>query len=411
MKNFKLKRLLSLAFIGCLSTLSASTAFAAAGDDISNTATLTYSGGSVVSAPVVFKEDRLLNFTVVKTDVSSISGTASEAGVMTTFRVTNNGNGEQDFLLSAFNAATGVDDPFDAGNDLDSLTVAFVAIYVNSVFNADGTYLLADDGTQSYIDQLPAGEYVDVFVFSTMPAAPLTDGALAVVSLVAQVADDTDGVGGGTGSGGGVTGAAYADDSGNPDTAAEETVFLDTENTINVASGDGVNDGLASDESAYIISAAILGITKSVSIALWNDLTGSVNPKMIPGHNAYIEYTLVVENTGTGSGNLTTLVDNLPADMGLDVDFITNAGPGFATSGTPGDSFQIDTTGTLRPSLGVTYCTAVAAVDGCIGVPGFGGSATVDFSLVGATAIEAGYTAGEIKPGETITVKFNAILQ
>ena len=409
MKNFKLKRLLSLAFIGCLSTLSASTAFAAAGDDISNTATLTYSGGSVVSLPAVFKEDRLLNFTVVKTDVASISATASEVGVMTTFRVTNNGNGEQDFLLSAVNAATGVDDPFDAGNDLDSLTVAFVAIYVNSVFNADGTYLLADDGTQSYIDQLPAGEYVDVFVFSTMPAAPLTDGALAVVSLVAQVADHTDGA---AGPGAGVEGGGIVtDDRLNPDTAAEETVFLDTENAINVATGDGVNDGLASDESAYIISAAILGITKSVSIALWNDLTGSVNPKMIPGHNAYIEYTLVVENTGTGSGNLTTLVDNLPADMGLDVDFITNAGPGFATSGTPGDSFQIDTTGTLRPSLGVTYCTAVAAVDGCIGVPGFGGSATVDFSLVGATAIEAGYTAGEIKPGETITVKFNAILQ
>ena len=407
MKNFKLKRLLGLAIVGGLAALHSSVAFSAAGDDITNTATLTYDVGGVatdvISNETTFKEDRLLNFTVITTDVASVPVAASATGQITTFRVTNTGNGAQDFSLASFNAAIGVDDPFVAGGDLDSFDVTVTSILVNSAFDSGDGFDAGD--TATFIDELPAGSFVDVYVRSTIPTPPpvLANGSLSVVSLQAQIAV------------GDVPAAQGADivtdDFGNPDTTAEELVFLDAAGTV---AGDGVNDGLDSDNSAYIISAAILSVTKS-SVALWDPVNLNLNPKMIPG--AYVQFTLVVANdvTATASGDLTTLVDSLVANLALDVDFITNAGPGNPTSGTPGDSIEIDTIGTGRTPKGVTYCTADAADgngDGCAGVAGAAGSATVNFATLTATAVEGVlYTAGELKPDETITIKFNAIVQ
>ena len=405
MKNFKLKKLLGLALVGGLSAVSASTAYAAAGDDITNTATLTYDVGGVPTAvpsnTTTFKEDRLLNFTVVTTDVASIPVSASATGQVTSFRVTNNGNGPQDFSLLAFNEAIGKDDPFVAGGDLDSFDVTVTAILVNSAVNVAGTF----DGTDiaTFIDELPAGQFVDVFVISTIPTPPpvLGNNVLSVVSLQAQVAV------------GGVAAAQGADittdDAANPDNATEQTVFLDAVGTSTVAA-DAANDGLDSDNSAYIISAAILTVVKS-SVAIWDPVNLNVNPKMIPG--GYAQFTLVVANDAlaTASGDLTTLVDNLIANLNLDFDFIDGAAVPAPTSGVD-QAFQIDTTGTTRVGAGVTYCTAAAAdVDGCAGLAG---SATIDFSILTATAINAAapvHAAGELKPGDSITIKFNAIVQ
>ena len=411
MKNFKLKRLLGLAFIGCLSTLSATTVYAAAGDDITNTATLTYDVGGVatdvLSNTTTFKEDRLLNFTVVTTDVASIPVAASATGQITTFRVTNTGNGEQDFSLLAFNEATTTDDPFVALGDLDSFDVTVTAVLVNSVVDAAGTFDAGD--TATFIDQLPAGSFVDVFVISTIPTPPpvLANNALSVVSLQAQVADDTDGIGGCPGSGAGIQGAdIVTDDAANPDDATEQTVFLDAIGDSTIAP-DLANDGLDSDDSAYIISAAILTVVKS-SVALWDPVNEDLNPKMIPG--GYVQFTLVVDNDAlaTASGDLTDLVDNLIANLAFDFLFIDGVGAAPAAT-SAGNAVEIDTRDTGRPSAALSYCTAAAAdVDGCTGLAG---SVAIDFEVLTATSVEAGYTLGELKPGEFITIKFNAIVQ
>ena len=335
MKNFKLKKLLGIALVGGLSALSASTVYATAGDDITNTATLTYDVGGVPtdvpSNETSFKEDRLLNFTVVTTDVASIPVSASATGQVTSFRVTNNGNGAQDFSLLAFNEAIGIDDPFVVGGDLDSFDVTVTTVRVNSAVNVAGTFDAGD--TATFIDELPAGQFVDVFVISTIPTPPpvLGNSALSVVSLQAQVAV------------GGVALAQGADivtdDFGNPDTDAEELVFLDAigDSTI---SADVANDGLDSDDSAYIISAAILTVVKS-SVALWDPVNEDVNPKMIPG--GYVQFTLVVDNdaTATASGDLTDLVDNLIANLNLDFDFIDGIGAAPAATNGVDDAVQI----------------------------------------------------------------------
>ena len=415
MKNFKLKRLLGLAIVGGMAALHSSVALSAAGEDITNTATLTYDVGGiptdVPSNETTFKEDRLLNFTVVTTDVASVPVAASATGQVTTFRVTNNGNGPQDFSLLAFNEATATDDPFVIGGDTDSFDATVTTIRVNSVIDAAGTFDGAGVDANTFIDELPAGSFVDVFVVSTIPTPPpvLGDSALSVVSLQAQIAV------------GGVAAAQGADittdDFGNPDTAAEETVFLDAIGDSTIAA-DVANDGLDSDDSAYIISAAILTVVKS-SVTLWDPVNLDVNPKAIPG--AIVRFTIVVDNDAlaTASGDLTDLADPLIANLNLDFDFLDGVGATPAATSAVDDAVLIDTLAdTSRPSAAVTYCTADGPdTDGCTGLAG---SVAIDFTQLTASAAEdvapvgAGpedYTVGELKPGESITIQFNAIVQ
>lgn len=424
MKNLKLKRLLSLAFIGLLSALNASTVFAVAGDDIVNTATLNFLVGatptSVDSNTVTFKEDRLLNFTVSTVDVASVAVAPSATAQITTFRVTNTGNGTQDFSLSTLNALTGVDDPFVVGGDTDSFDVTVTDIFVNSVQDAAGTYLAGTD-TATYIDELAPGSFVDVFVLSTIPAVtlPLANGDLSVVSLIAQVATV------GTGSGNQGT-DIVADDSASADVATEQTVFGDIAGS---AVGDAVTDGQHSSDSAYIVGAAILSVAKT-SVALWDPVNGNTNPKMITG--AYVQYTLVVTNDAAAgaSGFLTTMTDTLATagvglgGLALDPDFVD----GTAAAGALPAAIQATNTNGVGESFDIAHgggstrtdpvsCTSIddAPDDGCLVA---GQLITITFTtLMGAEDIApvgAGaedYAAGELKPGETVTIVFNAIVQ
>ena len=421
MKNFKLKRLLSLAFIGCLSTLSASTVFAAAGDDIDNIARLEFKVGGVstfirssptgstddTGAVTSFKEDRLLNFTVTTTDVASVAVAPNATAQITTFRVTNTGNGTQDFSLSTLNALTGVDDPFVAGGDTDSFNVAVTNVFVNSVADVADGYLAGTD-TAIFIEELASGSFIDVYVLSTIPAA-LADNSLSVVSLIAQVA-----VGGAAGQGVDIV----ADDSGTADDPlAVDTVFGDIAGS---AVGDAVTDGKHSADSAYIINAAILSVAKT-STALWDPVNGNVNPKMITG--AYVQYTLVIANDSAAgaSGYLTGMTDTLATavaglgGLGLDVDMIDGTGVppllGGFTNGAAGRSFTV-THGAIVPVVNtraaINFCTSVddGPDDGCLVA---GKLITITFTTL--MPVEGTYLEGELKPGETITIVFNAIIE
>jgi len=420
MKNFKLKRLLSLAFIGGLTVLNASTVFAAAGDTISNTATLTYDVGGTAtvleSSPLGnlligvgngtatnFIEDNLINFTVVTADGASVPVAPSAVGQLLTFDVTNLGNGAQDFSLTAINAAVGVADPFIPAN-LDAIDPASFAVFVES--GATAGYQLAED-TLTYIDELAPLGVARVYIVSTMPAAPLANGSLAVMTLVAQVAaGDPAGVAGTQGA------DITTDDAGTADVSTtEEDVFNDAAGDLNTAgAADVVKNGQHSDTSSYIVGAAILTVTKTSS-TIWDPVNLAVNPKAIVG--GYTQYTITVANDAAAgaSGDLTSLGDTLPALLALDADFVTNAGPGNPTSAA-GASFQIDTTGTGRLVPGLSYCTAAADADGCDGSVAAGGAVTINYATVAAMAIEGvSYTAGELKPGESVVITFNAIVQ
>lgn len=424
MKNFKLNRLLGLALIGGLSALGASTAHAAAGETISNTATINFTVGggpatSVDSNQTDFVEDNLVNFVVATTDpVAGVPAAPSATGAYLTFTVTNNGNGAQDFALSALELV----DDFD-------VNAGFIIVVDDPAGASPGVYDAGD--TATFIDELPSDPGVStvdnvatVFIVSTIPAVPtVADNDIAAMTLVAEVrAGDAAGA---TGALGGV----LANHSGDlDDTTLEQNVFNDPAGDLTAlpATADVIQNGLHSDTSQYLITAATMDVLKAQNV-IWDPVNGNVNPKAIPG--AYVQYTLTVSNTGAASGNLTTLVDDFAAsNLALDLNLLDGALVQAVTNAV-GDSFQIDTTGTARPSrlvgpeLGVTYCTADDAADtdndGCAGTPGAGGDATVDFSGLGATDVEDltgdgvtpdDYTAGEIKPGDSIVVKFNAIV-
>ena len=392
MKNFKLKRLLSLAFIGCLSTLSATTVFAAAGDTISNTATLDYDIDGVGQTPITsasadFIEDNLVNFQVDWTE-GNVSATAGAGGQMMTFIVTNNGNGAQDFALTAA----------DAAGDFNVTSID--NIFVDSgAAGTPGVYDATDIAT--FIDELASGASVEVYVFATMPIAQ-PGGDTADIRLTATVhAGDAAGATG-------VLGAILVKENAAADVqASEQNVFNDPAGVA-----DAIQDGVHSVDGTYIIVAANLSVTKTMDV-IWDPINGNANPKGIPG--ALVQYTIVVANAAGGaSGDLTTLTDTLSATgagvggLMLDPDFLQNDGATPAL-GALGRSFSVVHGGTSTRAAPV-FCTADAPdVDGCSAGLAEGDTITIDF--VTLMAAEGAYADGELMPGEDVTIVFNAFVQ
>ena len=170
--------------------------FSAAGDVISNIATIdfVYQGNSLVQessptgniqtgvgngSPTSFIEDRLINFSVVSADAAAVDVASLQSAAFLTYTITNNGNASQDFLLTAINTSS----PF--GVNTDSIDpISPMQVFVEEGSNAG--YLLAED-TEVFIDDLAIGATVTVYVVATMPVSIIGDAA--AVALVAQVAE------------------------------------------------------------------------------------------------------------------------------------------------------------------------------------------------------------------------------
>ncbi len=406
MKNRNPRRLLGLMLAGGLAALQAPTVFAAAGTTISNSVTLSFQVGGVAqtditSAPVSFIEDRVINFTVTEGGVAGTTNVAPSATAGVTYVVTNNSNAPLDFSLTALQ---GTGDNFDTNTPV-------------SFFLEDGTnpgYQPAEDTVAvTFLDEVPAGGgSVEVHVVATMPDnTVVTNGDVASITLVAQAAEG----GAATVQGADITN----DDNGNvspggtandvaDNAATMDDVFNDAAGTLDsTGAADVARNGQHSADDSFTIAAAELTVTKT-SAALWDPVNTNSNPKSIPG--GYVTYTVTIANAATAgaSADLTTLADTLVVDLALDPDFTDGTAANNPTSAA-GDSFEIDTTGTGRPSAGASYCTAAADADGCSYTGGPGGDISVD--LATEMPVEAGYTAGELKPGETVVVRFNVIVQ
>ena len=442
MKNFKLKRLLSLALIGGLTALNASTVFAAAGDTISNTVTLSFNVSGVPQTPVTpalpatFVEDRKINFTVAEVGAATTSVSPSETLAYQTFIVTNNGNAPQDFLLAALEVA---------GNPF-SPTAVQVFVDTNATGTPAGDTFLSGTDTGIFIDELAAGDARTVYIVSTIPAG-LTNGWVATMSLVAQIATGgavaaNETAAGNAGAaivvddnahfspaglfsnGGTDTTAAVAAAAGTlaaGDTAGVDTVFADAAGTLDSAgAADATYNGQHSANDTYTVSAAVLTVTKAVT-TLWDPVNGGTNPKAIPG--AYVQYVITVANAGPASASLTTLADTLATTL-LDPNLILSTATfpvptanTDAASGADGNGIRVNVIGSTRAVTAI-YCTGDTAADGdgdgCSypAVPVAGDALGVNLATVlVADATAPGYLAGEIHNGESVTITFNAIVQ
>ncbi len=431
MKTSKRNKLLGLALTGSFGLLGATNAFAAANDNIANRATLSYDVGSTPqtiiesgSGPAgnstpglnngndtVFKEDRVINFTV--TD-NGVTGNAVPGGTQqaTTFTLLNSSNAPLGFLLKGANNPDGTADP--QGGSVDEFDTSSVQTFVESGANV-GYQPLED--TVAFVGTLAAASSIEVHVVSTVPLVdsgsnPLVNTNVAVMSLIVQAAEA-----GGTGDG---TGAIMNDNNGNAspggtgftngaatlttavvaatadDPAVMDTVFNDAAGTQDGTGAAGVaQNGQHAANNSYTIATAALTVTKT-SAALWDFVNLAQNPKSIPG-GSVIRYTVRVDNTGTVAATLTNIIDVLP--LALDTQFGDGTDANVPVSAA--NNVRItDGTGA------VTFCTANngdSNIDGCRDDGGAGNNALV---------VDLGVAAGAatLNGGEFLTVEFDVIL-
>lgn len=432
MKTSKTNKLLSLALAGSFGLFGASNVFAAAGDTISNTATIGYSVGGAVQTSIEsdpagnstpgagnglatdFVEDRLINFTVVEQDGISIVVTPSATLRVQTYLVTNNGNDTQDFIFAALNNGNGTVDPH--GGVVDNFDVISSQVFVETV-NAGFDPV---DDTAIFADQIAPTGTVTVYIVSTIPDdLTVSSGDLAVMTLVAQVADGSaasadDSVAANAGA------AIMNDDNGRlgivgtynngatttvvpaasdiPDDAATvQDVFNEPVGTTDSAGNAGaLGIGQTSDDSSYTVEAAALTVTKT-ALAQFDIINTDSNPKALPG--AILRYTITIANSsavGTATATLTSITDDLVMLMDTQ----------FGESIIDGANAPLLGTNNVRITDGagtVTFCQGDAnAADGCTWNGTAGDTLTVDLAVVAGT--------DQLLAGQTLTVEFDVIV-
>jgi len=246
----------------------------AAGLQISNQATASYRvGGSdltVSSNQTLTLVAERLELELTWQDASDLPVLPGESGRMLSFRLSNVGNGEDAYGLSADGTLAG--DDFDPEN---------LALYLDA--NGNGVYEAGLD--PAYLPGvndplLPADGSLIVFLAGDIPAAVLEGetgfAALAAVSLAGTGAPGTVLAGAGEGGADAVIGNA---------------------------------GGMAGDQGTYVVVTVVLGIVKTLIIA---DPFGGNEP--IPG--ATITYTLSATAGGSGTALDVVISDPVPAYTG-----------------------------------------------------------------------------------------------
>ncbi len=258
------------------------------GTSIGNTATVDFAVGGVGQTPVnsntiTFLVDNRIDLTVAVLDGGSVTVVPGANGMYMTYSVANTGNTSQDYSLTALADAA---DDFDATN---------LNIFVDS--NGNSTYEPALD-TGTFVDELAMDTALTVFVVGDIPLTA-ADAEVANYDLMVQSA---------TAGGVGALGAVIAtDDSGvADDPATVQVVFADGAGTA-----DAVLDGRFSVVDQFMVVSAALTVTKTSAVS--NDpINGAANPKAIPG--ATVDYTLVVNNTGSTAADNVIVADAIPAN-------------------------------------------------------------------------------------------------
>ncbi len=252
-----------------------------AGTDIENIASATYDTPSgpvtIQSNTVIIKVDELLDVTVASTDPGDVATAPGATGNILTYQVTNTGNGDEAFTLTA-NVANGGDD-FDP-----TLQQIIIDSNGNGVYDAgvDTVYVA---GTNDPV--ISPDQSVRVFVITSTPVG-VVDGNRADVGLTAIAntgsgAPGTSFAGAGQGGGNAVVGTTGAD---------------------------------GSDSGFLAVQAASVALVKSATIL---DPFGGNRP--VPG--AIITYSIAANVTGSGSLNNLVITDPIPVGATYEVGTIT----------------------------------------------------------------------------------------
>ncbi|MEG3084149.1 hypothetical protein U1707_10895 [Sphingomonas sp. PB2P12] len=335
----------------------------AAGTTVTNTAQASYSVNGVqqstTSNAVSFVVDRKVNLTVTTNQPANTQVAIGQTAAVTTFRVTNNTNGTQDFVLLPTQLP--VQNLF-AGDNFD---VANVKVFVDG--NNNGTYDLGVD-TATYINELAADQSAVVFIVGDVPNDQAA--SLAGVTLIVQVA---------AGGNAAAEGAPLAPSVALNDDAVVDVVFAD-----NDSDGLGLdisNNGQGRASLAYEITTrnVALSVNKS-QIVVSDPISGLLAPKAIPG--AVVQYCLVVTNAtaGTPAANV-NLTDIVPPNTTYQAGSLTIGIPGIQPICTLPGSFVLNDLG--GAIAGTTYTGSYDATARRV-------TATIP-TLLGGTAVAASF--------------------
>jgi len=391
---------LAVALSVAIGTGTVHAAGTASNTTISNTATLNYSVGgtaqpAIGSSPTgntsgagtatTFLVDNRVNVTVATTDATFVSVVPGSTARVTTFTVTNTGNTVQDFALTSAQAANG--QTLFAGTD--NFNTPACSQFVES--GATAGYQAGQD-TATFIDELAADATRTVYVVCDIPAGQINNDQ-AIVGLIATAR---------AGGGAGAQGAVLTETAG-ANTAAVDIVFGDAAGT-----DDAARDAAHSSRSAYRVVSSTLTVTKTATLVC-DPFNSTTNPKNIPG--AIVRWTITIANTGAASATLSTVTDTLQAVTTFDANLVTGAGGAAgclsAAPGVPenaaGRGFKVAVTG-ARAGFPKFFTTANDADGANLN----GAVVTVDYVV--AMPVEAGYTAGELKAGESVVVTFNVTI-
>jgi hypothetical protein len=403
-----------------------------ANTDITNQATLNYSISgtgqpAINSNTTTFKVDNLVRVVVAEVGGTFTAVAPNATGQVTTFTVTNTGNTIQDYALTVNGAiATGQSvtlggTPYNDSNvPATNFNVTGCSAFVDNGVTAG--YQVGQDTAQAVLNLSPVGgsNTVTVHVVCTVPnaASGAVNGNNALVSLTAATSNAGTCAANGTGC------AATTQTAGADTPTAVDVVFADA-----AGSDDAARDGAHSARDVYQVLAAVISVNKTVVVLCdpinFNGTGGAgfFPPKNIPG--AYVRYEITIANAvGAASATLTDITDALNANTAFDADLRTGSGAACAASApasAAGSGFRLTCTGTTRAS-GAGTCANAAGQFFTTANDGdamffAAGSVTARFgtgggAVTGAQALpaEAGYTAGELKGGESVTIRFNAII-
>lgn len=298
MKTSTLKRAAGLAAV--LSAAWGPLAQAAgtdAGVQINNTATVDYSVGGVpqtqVSSPVAqFVVDRKIDLDLIETNTAYASTTPGATAVVTTFKLTNTGNGAQGYEFTAANVGGTVFGNADAYDTSNLLVRVSGAACVPATTTTPAYAGEAADTVAS----LAEDACVYVFILADSPLSALNAQAanvrLTAISRTETTLADLDAAA--------AAALLVADDP-----ATVQIVFADS-----ATGGQTARDGRAFADDQYYIEGPALAATKVVAVQA--DALQPTNPKPIPG--ATVQYTITLTNSGAAAADAVTIGDVIPAN-------------------------------------------------------------------------------------------------
>ncbi len=282
-----------------LGALSQAHALTAAGDVVSNTASVAYKVATIDQTPVdsntsTFVVDRIIDIDLTA-DNTPLSVDPGATGNQLGFTVTNQSNDTIDVGLAVLQTANAT--VLAPSADVDGLTMENFSFYVD--LDGDSAFDTGEDIT--VIPSLAPGASMVVFAVAKTPDTAAND-LFAGVSVVATARE--------------AAGGAVITETAGANTALMDTVFDDGDGPV---TGDADEDGKISVFGAYQVASADLAIVKS-SRVISDPVNLLVNPKAIPG--AVIEYCLVVKNSGTADADNLVLSDSIPAETTYDANSI-----------------------------------------------------------------------------------------